>query len=216
VVIYFTFCRFGDFTKLTDKEFTDGGDHIKVVFLTRKNDQMGDNSEHIIPARGDCTVCPTKVIRMYFHRFGLQFNGSGLPANFRLQKEAGTYMRASGQLSRSNATKYTRALLAKHGFQAETFTEKSLKVGGVTGLLDTGEPLENVQILGGWKSLQTPLHYRQASLQFKKAVASRIPVGEQTADTEGEAAPTGGNRFQAFARQRLARYGLAPRGDNRV
>jgi hypothetical protein len=103
----FQFCRFGDFTKLTDREFTDGGDHIKVVFLTRKNYQMGDNSEHIIPARGDCTVCPTEVIRLYFQRFGLSFNGSGLMVNFQLRKEAGTYMRASGQLSRGNATKYT-------------------------------------------------------------------------------------------------------------
>jgi hypothetical protein len=105
----------------------------------------------------------------------LSFNGSGLTVNFQLRKEAGTYMRASGQLSRGNTTKYTRALLAKHRFQAETFTEKSLKVGGVTGLLDIGEPLEDVQILGGLKSLQMPLHYRQALLQFEKAVASRIP-----------------------------------------
>jgi hypothetical protein len=34
VVKYFTFCRFGDFSKLTDMEFEDGGDHIKVTFLT--------------------------------------------------------------------------------------------------------------------------------------------------------------------------------------
>jgi hypothetical protein len=44
VIIYFMFCRFGDFTKLTDKEFDDKGDHIRITYLTRKNDQMGVRS----------------------------------------------------------------------------------------------------------------------------------------------------------------------------
>ncbi len=34
---------------------------------------------------------------------------------------------------------------------ATTFTEKTLKVGGGTSLLDAGEPLENVQVVGGWQ-----------------------------------------------------------------
>ncbi len=47
-IIYFTMCRFADFAKQTDREFTDGGDHIKITFLTRKNYQHGDNSVHIV------------------------------------------------------------------------------------------------------------------------------------------------------------------------
>jgi hypothetical protein len=58
-------------------------------------------------------------------------------------------VQASGVLSRSNASKYTRQLLAKNSFDGEHFTKKSLKVGRVTNLLNAGEPLENVQLLGG-------------------------------------------------------------------
>jgi integrase len=206
VIIYFTFCRFGDFTKLTDKEFDDKGDHIRITFLTRKNDQMGDNSVHVIPTRRDCSICPVHLVRCYFQRFGLTFQGSGLPVNFRLRKDGGRYVRAPGVLSRSNATKYTRQLLAKNNFDGEHFTEKSLKVGGVTNLLNAGEPLENVQLLGGWRSLQTPLYYRAASTQLKQTVAARIPLssaaGAPSAAYPEPTATAGasGNRFARFAR----------------
>jgi hypothetical protein len=177
IIIYFTFCRFADFTKLTDKQFTDGGDFIKIVFLTRKNDQLGNNSEHVIASRTDCSVCPVEFIRCYFHRFGLRFGGEGHFVNFRLHKQAGRYSADhSRRLSAGTATKWTRRLLQKHGYEASTFTEKSLKVGGVTSLLDAGEPLENVQVAGGWHSLQMPQYYRNTSLAFKKGISARLPV----------------------------------------
>jgi hypothetical protein len=176
IVIYFTFCRYEDFSRLTDKEFQDGGTYIKITFLKRKNDQYGDNSVHVIPVREDVSVCPVAVIRAYFWRFGLVFQGTGNPVNFRIRRDGGAFFATRYKLSRGTATKCTRQLLAKHGYEAADFTEKSLKVGGVTSLLDAGESLENVQVLGGWKSLQTPLHYRNASLKFKLGIASRIPV----------------------------------------
>jgi len=176
VVVYFTFCRFDDFAKLTDKEFEDCGNSVKITFLTRKNDQMGDNSVHFVPERPELTVCPVNLIRCYFRCFNLRFCGTGLPVCFRLRKERGALIRHTGVLSRGNATAYFRKLLTKHGYQADKFTEKCLKAGGVTGLVNSGEPLENVQVLGGWKSLQTPLYYRNTSAQFKLGIAGRIPV----------------------------------------
>ena len=52
-------------------------------------------------------------------------------------------------LLQSNATKCTRELLVKEGFDGSRFTEESFKVQGVTQLLDSGEPLENVMVSGG-------------------------------------------------------------------
>ena len=52
-------------------------------------------------------------------------------------------------VSQSNATKCTRELLVKEGFDGSCFTEESFKVQGVTQLLDSGEPLENVMVSGG-------------------------------------------------------------------
>jgi hypothetical protein len=60
--------------------------------------------------------------------------------------------------------------LKKYNLDEEHFIEKSLKVGIVPNLLNTSKPLENVQLLVGWKSLQTPLFYRAASIQLKGTV----------------------------------------------
>jgi len=95
---------------------------------------------------------------------------------FRIGHEAGRYFALGQVVSRTSATRWTRKLLTRHGYDAATFTEKSLKVDGVTSSLDGGEPLENVQALGGWKSLETPLCYRNSSVAFKLGIASRIPV----------------------------------------
>ncbi len=177
IIVYFTFCRFDDFSRLTDKHFVDGGNHVIVIFEKSKNDQFGDNSRSVIMERNGVLDCPVKMIRLFFKKFGLSFQGTGKSVNFRLQKEAGRHKplwRTS--LAQSNATKCTRQLLEKHGFQGDSFTEKSLKVQGVTDLLDTGEPLENVMVFGRWKQTTTPCHYRNLSANFLQGIAGRIPM----------------------------------------
>jgi hypothetical protein len=177
VIIYFTFCRFDDYSRITDREVTDEGTYIKIIFCRSKNDQFGDNSISVIPERPGCAECPVRLIRMYFRRFGLRFGGTGKLLNFRLKKEAGRHL-AIGEagICASNATKYTRKLLDKHGYESKSFTEKSMKVQGVTELLDTGESIINVMVLGRWKCQVTPLHYRNLSMKFRLGVAINIPV----------------------------------------
>ena len=131
------------------------------------------------PVCDDSDSCPAKIIRAYFHRFGLQFNGSGKYVNFRLKKDAGRHIPLyTTSLPQSNATKSkcTRELLVKHGFDGSRFTEKSFKVQGVTQLLDSGEPLENVMVFGRWKRSTTLLHYRNLSENFLLSVAGRLPL----------------------------------------
>ena len=70
VVIYCTFCRFDDFQRLTTSDFSDQGEYIHIVFEHSKNDQIGDNSSSVIPARPDSDFCPVKIIRLYFQCFG--------------------------------------------------------------------------------------------------------------------------------------------------
>ena len=69
VIIYCTFCRFDEFSRLTDTNFIDMGDYIHVIFERRKNDQFGDNSRSVIPERPDAPACPVRIIRAYFQRF---------------------------------------------------------------------------------------------------------------------------------------------------
>ena len=176
-VIYCTLCRFDEFSRLKDSNFVDMGTYVQVIFERRKNDQFGDNSRTVIPERPDSSACPVQLIRLYFQRFGLQFGGSGKLVNFRLQKTAGRYLPlCTTSLSQSNATKFTRELLVKHGFDGAKFTEKSFKVQGVTALMDAGEAAENVMVFGGWKRPTTPLHYRNMSAEFLLGVAGKLPV----------------------------------------
>lgn len=176
VIIYFTFCRFDDYSRLTDQTVTDEGTYIKLIFLRSKNDQFGDNSISVIPERPGCAECPVQLIRLYFSRFGLRFGGTGKLLNFRLRREAGAHSAiTSAGVCQSNATKYTRQLLSKHGYDATNFMEKSMKVQGVTELMETGEAVINVAVHGRWKRETTPLHYRHLSIPFRLAVANRIP-----------------------------------------
>jgi hypothetical protein len=100
---------------------------------------------------------------------------------------AGVVSAGKGSLSRGNAKKNFTDLLRKHGYieEAEAYCEKALEVGSVTNTLDAGEPLENVKVVGGWKSLCTPLHYRELSERFRRDVASRIPLGSTPFATAG-------------------------------
>ncbi len=179
-VIYFTLCRFDDYQRLTDKEVTDEGSYIKLVFTRSKNDQFGDNSISVIAERPENPACPVRLIRLYFQRFGLRFGGSGKLLNFRLRKERGSHSALTQySLCQSNATKWTRQLLAKYGYDPTSFTEKSNKVQGTTDLLDAGEQVPHVMVFGRWRSETTPLHYRALSIQFRLSVASRFPRSKQ-------------------------------------
>ena len=185
VVIYCTFCRFDDFSRLTTADFSDHGDYIHIVFEHSKNDQFGDNSTSVIPARPDSDFCPVRLIRLYFQCFGLSFGTGKDFVNFRLNKQAGRHVPLTTvSLSRSNATMYTRKLLDRHGYEGQKFTEKSMKVQGVTDLLDTGEPLENVMVSGRWKTQTTPLHYRNLSVNFRLQIAKNIPLGDVQFDQQ--------------------------------
>jgi hypothetical protein len=119
-VIYFS-PGFDDFKRLTDKEVTDEGSYIKLVHS--KNDQFGDNSISVIPER---PVCPVRPIQLYLQQFGLR---SGKLLNFQLRKERGSHSALTKySLCQSNATKWTRQLVAKHGYNPTSFMEKSNKV----------------------------------------------------------------------------------------
>ena len=177
IIIYCTLCRFDEFSRLKDSNFVDMGTYVQVIFERRKNDQFGDNSRTVIPERPDSSACPVQLIRLYFRRFGLRFSGSGKLVNFRLQKVGGSYIPlCKTSLSQSNATKFTRVLLVKHGYDGSKFTEKSFKVQGVTALMDAGESAENVMVFGGWKRTTTPLHYRNMSANFLLGVAGKLPM----------------------------------------
>ena len=178
VFIYFTFCRFSDFKELCDQDFTDHGDFIEIKFKKSKNDQLFKGTNSILTTNTDSVLCPVTLTRLYFKKFNLFFFSPGFNSNFinfRIKSKTSSIRIPNSKLSESNATKNTKKLLKIYNIDANKFTEKSLKIAGVTVLLDSGEPLENVSIAGRWKSTLTPLHYRNTSYNFRKNIAKNIP-----------------------------------------
>ena len=78
------------------------------------------------------------------------------------------------QISYSHATSLLRKLVAEAGFEAGGVTDKSFKMQGVTSILDSGAPLEDVMHHGRWRTLSMPLHYKVNSEKYKKDVAKNI------------------------------------------
>ena len=72
----------------------------------------------------------------------------------------------SKSLSQSNATKWTKLLFSKYNMPNVNFTEKSMKIAGVTALLDSNEHIVNVAIAGRWRTSSTHMHYRNISYKL--------------------------------------------------
>ena len=178
-VIFYSFCRFSDYTLLRDTDLDDQGLHIVVHFARSKNDQYYEGSSSFIPARREADYCPVELLRKYYKRFGLHFRGSptsGKFLNFRIGKQNGYHIAlANTQLSHSTAVEQVRTMLSKYGFDGTKYTEKSFKVGGVTALCDSGEALENVMIAGRWRNTFTPMHYRNTSENFCLDIVKNLP-----------------------------------------
>ena len=178
IILYFTFCRFSDFKDLCDQDFIDHGDFIEIVFKKSKNDQYYKGSNSILTVNENSSICPVFLTKLYFKKFGLNFFQAGFErnyVNFRIVNKNSSRRIPKTKLSNSNATKNTKKLLNSYNVNAQKFTEKSMKIAGVTALLDSGESLENVAIAGRWKSSLTPMHYRNTSYNFRKQISKNIP-----------------------------------------
>ena len=84
----------------------------------------------------------------------------------------GKSSRPIAPLAYSQALKDTKDLTSRYGY--EYVTEKSFKASGVTVLLDKNTPLHDVQVFGGWKSLETPMYYHNSSVKRRKEVSTAL------------------------------------------
>ena len=180
VIQYYTLCRFDCFANLKASDFVKETDYIKVVFPKAKNDQLHEGRSTML-VKNEGVLCPVRITMLYFERFGLHFYSPGVLdssfVNFQLRKNGPSLLKADGtrSLSYASAVESTKKVLLQAGVDTAGITEKSPKMEGVTQLLEAGVSLEEVMHLGRWKSIQTPLHYKQNSDDFKKLIASKIP-----------------------------------------
>ena len=179
VVIYFTFCRFNCYNKLRAQDFEDMGDSIKITFQSSKNDQY-HNGQSSYVVENDSVINPVQIIRSYFKLCGFKFglaNGDQSFVNCVMRrKKAGWKADGRRSISYSTSTRDVRNVLAAAGIFVEKASDKSFKMLGVMMTLESGTALESVRDQGRWRTLSMPLHYKTNSDQFKKSVASQVPV----------------------------------------
>ena len=125
-------------------------------------------------------INPVQIIRSYFKLCGFKFglaNGDQSFVNCVMRRKKACWT-ADGRrsISYSTSTRDVRNVLAAAGIFVEKASDKSFKMLGVTMTLESGTALENVRDQGCWRTLSMPLHYKTNSDQFKKSVASQVPV----------------------------------------
>jgi len=178
VVEYFTYCRFSDYKQLLAKDVEDKGDSVCITFPKSKNDQFHKGSSTVLAENGQ-VLCPVRLLRVYFKRFGLQFgaeSGDRTPLHFRIRKVGCIYYADKGHLaSESLAREELQALLRDMGVKAAGVTDKSFKMLGVTETLQAGVSVQEVALHGRWRTAEMPLRYKHNSDKYKKEVASKIP-----------------------------------------
>ena len=179
VVVYFTFCRFSCYSKLRAQDFEDLGDSIQITFQSSKNDQF-HNGQSSFLVENDSLVNPVKIIRTYFKLCGFKFgqaNGDTSLVNSIIRRtKSGWKADGAKSVSYSTGTRDIRRMLASAGIFVDKASDKSFKMLGVTKTLESGTALENVRDQGRWKSLSMPLYYKANSIQYKKSVASAVPI----------------------------------------
>ena len=179
VIVYHSLCRLNCFNHLQAKHFEKVGMDIIVTFPTAKNDQFHQGQQSCLTAT-DSPYCPVKITNAYFRRFGLQFGraaGDSSYVNFQLRRSSHGSLEPIRHrpLSATTATENLRQLFAAVGIPATKFTDKSVKMAGVTAAFAAGASPDDVMHAGRWKSSEIPLRYKHNTVQFKRNVAAKIP-----------------------------------------
>ena len=143
-MIYFTFGRFNCFSSLKAENFHDNGTDIYMYFTRAKNDSKHKGNITKMVQNGT-KFCPVFITRFYLKRFRFMFwnkYGEGEDHRFvncRLRKIDYLWQPQAGAgLCNTTATEQLRNLIRKIGESADRITEKSVKMEGVTKMLDSG------------------------------------------------------------------------------
>jgi hypothetical protein len=178
VVIYYTFCRFSDYKQLQARHVEVQGEDLVITFPKSKNDQFHRGQSTVLKANGS-DMCPVRLLRLYFHRFGLKFgepHGDVTYLHCMFRKSGGRHHPdrkpvGGASLARENL----HDLLRRMGQDPSRITDKSIKMLGVTKTIEAGASTREVAHQGRWRTEDMPLHYKHNSLEYKKYIAGKVP-----------------------------------------
>jgi len=179
VIIYFTFCRFNCYSQLRAMDLEDDGHCIRINFPKAKNDQY-HNGRTTCLVENDSLVNPVKIVRAFFKLCNFKFgkaNGDSSMLNCVIRRtKTGWFADGRRSVSYSTSTKNVQSMVSKVGVDPTGISDKSFKMLGVTRMLDSGAPLDDVAQHGRWLTTTMPLHYKHNSQDYKEKTASLVPV----------------------------------------
>ena len=177
VVIKYTMGRWDGYDYLRAKHFkmSECEKAIFVLYPMSKGDQTGKGKICTLATRKHISN-PVALTLLYFKLFGMEMDGrdeSRINCALRYTK-AGLVPKADQGLSYNEGCKQAKKLLEEMGFSSKGYGESSAKRAGVTESLEGGATVEQIQLVGGWKTPGMPLYYAQMNEKFKIELAQRM------------------------------------------
>ena len=175
-IVKYTMCRWDGFDYLRAKHFrlSEEGS-IFIHFPMSKGDQTGKGKICTLATREHISN-PVALTLLYFKVFNMEMDEkdeSRINCALRYTKD-GLVAKKDQGLSYNEGSKQAKRLLEEMGFSSEGYGESSAKRAGVTEPLERGATVEQIQLVGGWKTPGMPLYYAQMNEQFKIDLAKKM------------------------------------------
>ena len=173
----YTMCRWDGYDYLKAKHFSlsQEGNDLFVMFPRSKADQTGKGKKCTLATREHISN-PVALTLLYFKLFGLKMDEedeSKINCALRYTRQGLVPKRDEG-LSYNEGVKQAKKLLEDMGFSSEGYGESSAKRAGVTEPLERGATVEQIQLVGGWKTPGMPLYYAAMNEKFKIELAQKM------------------------------------------
>jgi hypothetical protein len=161
-----------------------------ITFPSAKNDQFHEGRSTVLAVNGS-NFCPVALVKLCYARFRLRFRlgqRDERALNCVICRSAGRFYADRRQVASlsvlgQNVTElfvYMRQdpTGKTHLYMGQDTTgkmHKSVKMTGVTEMLDAGVPLPDVRHHGRWTSPEMALRYKLSSQTYKRSIARRAP-----------------------------------------
>jgi hypothetical protein len=172
---FFCLSRFSDLDRIERGSITFGSHpirHMKIFFVGVKNDLFSEGGEKVISANlTDPKFCPVNLTQHYLQYLGSSYFGSMLP---NCDPKNPCRPLSGSRICYSNALKDLKALLSRLGYERLRVREHSAKRGGASHAANSGMSKDDLQRLGGWKSIDMPSRYVDMSLSTRLTLSQTL------------------------------------------
>jgi integrase len=179
-MLYYTMCRFSEINclKINDVQIhQEPSLHISIQICKSKTDQNGQGDiKYLYPVTNNKYLCPVRLTQKYLDRLSLHL-GAGHRYQGYLQPRVHRDVKRNMQIPipdklicYSTSLEESKALLGKLGILGR-FGEHSGRRGGASAAAQNGASIQEVQVLGNWKSSSCAQKYVEQTASQKEKIS---------------------------------------------